>query len=185
MKRSLNLLAVVIIVAAGVALYQLKYRTQRLQEEVRGLQSQIIADTEALKVLNAEWTYLSRPERLESLGSRYLALQPMNAKQVIASIDDVPMRADKTMTLAQVDDFRAAGPQLASSSGGHDMTPMVRPVPLPGGAPQHDGQPHHDPAVPGVDENRPMLQVRHEPTDGNPTAFLKKLKFVQAGGADD
>ncbi|MDA5195071.1 cell division protein FtsL [Govanella unica] len=175
MKRSFNLLAVVIIVAAGVALYQLKYRTQRLQDEVRGLQSQIVNDTEALKVLNAEWTYLSRPDRLEALGRRYLALDAVKAGQVIASLDNVPMREDSTIALAQVDDFRAAGgPQLASSGGETGSRPMVRPVPLPGHAPQ-----------PAATESRPLLQVRHEPTDGNPTAFLKTLKYVQAGGLND
>src|SRR5690606_35346776 len=143
-------------VAAGVALYQLKYRTQRLQEEVRGVQTQIVSDTETLKVLNAEWTYLSRPERLEALGHRYLTLQPMNAGQVIVSVEDVPLRADQTMALAQVDDFRAAGPQLASASDGDVARPMVRPLPLPDKAPQQ---------APAVDDSRPLLQVRHDPAD--------------------
>lgn len=141
MIRLTNMMAMVVVVGAGVGIYQLKYNTERVQDEVRRLSAQIAADETAIKVLKAEWTYLARPERLESLSERYLALQPTAAAQVSQAIDEIPFRADPMTVVSAGDDFRAVAPQLVRA-------PAERPRPQP---------------VPDVEmaEER-ILHVKHE-----------------------
>ncbi len=183
MKRLFNAVAMLVIIAAGIALYQVKYRTQHVQDEVRLLKQQIAADSEAIKVLRAEWTYLSRPDRLEALGSRYLALAPAASVQVVSSLDDIPFREDPTVVVAQVDDFRAVAPQLVRG-------PAERPQP-PAAAPKRQPAPDFViPPQPHRDENRPLLHVRNDiDTDSkqgdDPLAFIQRLKFVSDGGQHD
>lgn len=144
MIRLANIAALAVVVAAGVGLYQLKYNTERVQEEVRALKSQITTDEAAIKVLRAEWTYLARPERLESLGNRYLALRPTQAGQIIGSIEEVPLRDNPSAVVAQADDFRIVQPTPVRA-------PALRPAPTPAPAPDRE------------EAEERYQEVRHDP----------------------
>jgi cell division protein FtsL len=82
-----------LIVAGAVALglYQVKYEVQRLEEELDQVRSDIRQDRVALHVLEAEWAYLNRPERLQRLASKHLDMGPAGAKQV-AAVTALPPR---------------------------------------------------------------------------------------------
>jgi len=144
MIRLANIAALAVVVAAGVGLYQLKYNTERVQEEVRALKGQITADEAAIKVLRAEWTYVARPERLEALGNRYLALRPTQAGQIIGSIEEVPLRDNPAAVVAQADDFRAVQPTPVRA-------PAMRAAPTPAPAPVRE------------EPEERYLEVRHDP----------------------
>jgi len=47
--------------------YQENYKTQEAIKDVRALHAQIGAQHERLRMLNAEWAYLNRPDRLGEL----------------------------------------------------------------------------------------------------------------------
>ena len=47
----------------------------------------------AIHVLEAEWSYLNRPERISLLAERFLALAPLSADHVV-SINDLPQRPE-------------------------------------------------------------------------------------------
>jgi len=127
MNRITTSFVLMFIVAAGVGLYQLKYKTLRLQKEVSTLNASIVRDREAIRVLEAEWTYLTRPERVASLSERYLALKPAEAEQVLVSADLVVKRSEDDVRLAQVDDFRGSGVVLAKAPS----APRYSPAPIP------------------------------------------------------
>ena len=86
-------LVIWLIVAGAVALglYQVKYEVQRLEEELHQVRSDIRQDRVALHVLEAEWAYLNRPERLQRLASKYLDMGPAGARQV-AAVTALPPR---------------------------------------------------------------------------------------------
>jgi len=93
MIRPTTLFAIVASAAIGVALFALKYQVRDLEAELTSINRQIIADREAIHVLNAEWSHLNDPERLAALAGRYLQLQPVTADR-IGTVAGLPMAAD-------------------------------------------------------------------------------------------
>jgi cell division protein FtsL len=144
MIRFANIVAIVVVIGAGVGLYQLKYTTEQVQEEVRRLEAQIASDEAAIKVLKAEWTYLSRPERLERLSERYLALRPTASAQVARNLEDIPFRSDPLAVVAAGDDFRAVTPQLVRGPAARPERPQRIPAPVEA-------------------EEKPVLEAQHTP----------------------
>jgi len=64
--------------------YRENYQTQEAQAEAGQLQRQIADARERLRVLNAEWAYLNRPQRLRDLADLNfdkLGLVPLRAEQ--------------------------------------------------------------------------------------------------------
>ncbi|MBM3486644.1 MAG: hypothetical protein FJX67_08430 [Alphaproteobacteria bacterium] len=70
-------------------LYVVKYEVKRLDEELARLNRQILDDQSAIHVLNAEWAYLNQLDRLEALGRRLLALEPVKPDRIV-SFGDLP-----------------------------------------------------------------------------------------------
>lgn len=70
-------------VLAAFGLYTVKYRVQAIKSEVATAETQLREEKKNLHVLNAEWTYLNRPERLRQLSEKYLTTnKPMNGQQL-------------------------------------------------------------------------------------------------------
>jgi hypothetical protein len=51
---------------------------------VASLKVDLVHERESLHLLNAEWAYLNRPERLRTLADRHLDLAPMDSRQINA-----------------------------------------------------------------------------------------------------
>jgi cell division protein FtsL len=67
----------------------LKYETQEAKKELRDVERQIGEEKEAISVLSAEWSHLTRPENLRQLAQSHLGLDRVRVEQ-IAAIEDVP-----------------------------------------------------------------------------------------------
>lgn len=81
-------------VAVGAGLFMLKYKVQDLEHDLVSKQAQIQRDRSAIRVLQAEWTYLNDPNRLRRLSEEYLGFQAASPQNVI-SLDALPMRDEK------------------------------------------------------------------------------------------
>lgn len=81
----------VMLALLGVGLFQVKYAVQAKERELRKVNRQIAADHEAMRVLEAEWSYLNDPVRLADLARRHTDLAPVMASQM-GSFDALPMR---------------------------------------------------------------------------------------------
>ncbi len=68
-------------IAAGV--YYGKYTVEHMQQENSALRAAIAKEEEAIAILRAEWSYLSRPARLKELSAQFLDLHPIEAGQVV------------------------------------------------------------------------------------------------------
>ncbi len=77
-------------IAVGVALFLLKYKVQALENELVAKQERVIRDEAAIRVLQAEWTYLNDPERLRRLSEEHLGFRPA---QNVMDITALPFRA--------------------------------------------------------------------------------------------
>lgn len=67
MKLVLYLSASVLVVVCATWAYRVNYATQEALNRVADLRDEIAAEHEAIAVLNAEWEYLNRPDRLKQL----------------------------------------------------------------------------------------------------------------------
>lgn len=72
-----------LLLACGfVGLYMVKYKVQSLKNEVAASERKLMEEKRSLHVLEAEWSYLARPERLEQLSGKYLQLSAVNGRQL-------------------------------------------------------------------------------------------------------
>jgi hypothetical protein len=81
MIRRSTLLWLLAAIIVGSGLYQLKYEVQAKEERLTRLNRQIQAEQEAIHVLNAEWAFLNRPDRLAELAGRHLEMNPVAPAQ--------------------------------------------------------------------------------------------------------
>jgi hypothetical protein len=79
---------------AGYALFQVKYQVVTLEEELVRLNTATLREQNQIHVLEAEWSYLNQPQRLEELNERFVHLKPINPVQY-AGIASIPMRPER------------------------------------------------------------------------------------------
>lgn len=74
----------------GVALFHVAFQVERLETELSNLNRTILSEQEALEVLEAEWAYLNRPDRISRLADKYLPeLSEAEASQIVP-ISEIP-----------------------------------------------------------------------------------------------
>ncbi|MBT5648081.1 MAG: energy transducer TonB, partial [Rhodospirillaceae bacterium] len=69
MRRS-TLLWSALAISVVIGLFAVKHRVQTLEDRLHALNTDIITDRDAIQVMEAEWSYLNQPARLEALSKR-------------------------------------------------------------------------------------------------------------------
>ena len=85
------ILIAVVLVSLGTALYQVKTGIDERQVELRRLQANIATTKRNIAVLEAEWAFLSRPDRVMNLSASLLDMKPINRDRILP-LDAIPMR---------------------------------------------------------------------------------------------
>jgi len=80
-----------VLALLGVGLFQVKYEVQARENELRQVRRQIETNEEAIRVLQAEWSYLNDLSRLNDLARRHTDLAPTTPSQ-IGNFADLPPR---------------------------------------------------------------------------------------------
>jgi len=112
MLRTLDLVLVGAMIAAATVTYQIKHAAEEKLAEVRELQAEISLQEETIDLLEADWSLLNQPSRLQRLSTAFeteLGLKPIAPEQM-AEPDELPGRAS---------DFE---PQLAESATDAELT---------------------------------------------------------------
>lgn len=84
MRTLISGLAVLAVMGLAFWAYRENYRTQSAISELTHLQAEIASLREGISVLDAEWAYLNRPDRLRALVALNfdrLGLFPLTARQ--------------------------------------------------------------------------------------------------------
>lgn len=81
-----------LVVATGMTNFLVKQNVQSLDDQLTQVRKKTVEDQKKIHDLNADWTFLSQPELLADLNNRYVHLAPMSPKQVVNSLDGIPMR---------------------------------------------------------------------------------------------
>jgi hypothetical protein len=115
----------VVLALLGIGLFQVKYAVQAKERELKRVNRQIAADREAMRVLEAEWSYLNDPVRLADLTRRHTDLAPVMASQIATFESLVPRPA------ATEDPAPALPPIAAAPEAGMVATPVAAKVAVP------------------------------------------------------
>ena len=89
----LILLSALILVGLGTTLYQVKTSIDERQNLLRGLELSIVKTKRDIAVLEAEWAYLSRPDRIMALSNDLLQMAPIGQDRILP-LNAIPMRID-------------------------------------------------------------------------------------------
>lgn len=65
----------------GAILFQTSQRVNDGRQKLAQIEGNIRKEDQSIRVLQAEWSYLNQPERLEKLTKKYLGLQPLKGSQ--------------------------------------------------------------------------------------------------------
>jgi hypothetical protein len=82
-----------VVIAVGYAMFQVKYEVMQQEQTLASLNKQITDGREQIRMLDAEWSYLTRPSRIEDLSARFLHLNSMSSSQILP-LSAVPERPD-------------------------------------------------------------------------------------------
>ncbi|QDO98179.1 hypothetical protein FNB15_13270 [Ferrovibrio terrae] len=116
MSRGLSIIALLLLAVVSFGLYQLSYEVQRLEEELIELNRALSQERETIGVLQAEWSYLSRPDYLQDKAQRLLEMRSTTAKDIVA-IEALPWRQDRGPAVG--------GPQPAPAVTAPALPPMA------------------------------------------------------------
>lgn len=83
MHKLLNSILVIAVLVSGFALYSLEHATRGLERRAAKLERSIDEEVENVRFLNAEWSSLTRPDRLRRLAEEHLGLTTMEPRQVV------------------------------------------------------------------------------------------------------
>ena len=92
MIRLGTLFWLVLVSATGFAMFGVKYQVQVLEDELARTNRATATEEHELRVLEAEWAYLTRPETLEAMNRQFLSLGPLVTKQLHTTVSDIPWR---------------------------------------------------------------------------------------------
>ncbi|MEX0327946.1 MAG: cell division protein FtsL [Ruegeria sp.] len=109
MKSILYVLTALSVFGLALWAYQENYRTQQVLKETQGLQFEIGSAQARLAVLNAEWAYLNRPDRLRELADlnfERLGLLPLRAEQ-FGRADRIAYGEDPDLPIVSPDELQA------------------------------------------------------------------------------
>ena len=89
----LILLSALILVGLGTTLYQVKTSIDERQDLLSSLELSIANTKRDIAVLEAEWAYISRPDRVMKLSNGLLEMAPIGQDRILP-LDAIPMRID-------------------------------------------------------------------------------------------
>jgi len=92
MTRYLNIAVILALIGSAVYAYTIKYQTAFRAEQIVKTKLEIKAERDLIAMLRADWSYLTRPERMQELSSRYLDLQQLAPDRLLFATQ-LPERA--------------------------------------------------------------------------------------------
>ena len=89
--RLLHIVVLAALVLAAADVYKIKYESTLQAERVSKLRAEVRREQDMIANLRAEWSKLDRPDRLQELSNRHLALKPVETRQ-FDPLDRLPDR---------------------------------------------------------------------------------------------
>ncbi|MGL4488299.1 MAG: cell division protein FtsL [Rhizobiaceae bacterium] len=105
MLKTFDIIMILVMISAAAVTFRIKADSEAQLREVRTLERQIAAQDEAIDLLEADWSLLTQPSRVQKLVDAHreqLGLQATNSRQ-IDGVDAIPekgLAADESDPIA-------------------------------------------------------------------------------------
>lgn len=83
MLRAFNIGLVVVVLVFAFVLYSFEHRMRAGERAVAKLSGEITEERATIQLLEAEWSYLARPARLERLAREHAGMGPLAPAQIV------------------------------------------------------------------------------------------------------
>ena len=93
-------LLTLIVAVFGSGLYLVKRSIDSRYDQLATLQQDIASEKNKSAILNAEWSYLTRPDRLLQLSDKLLSMRPIDADRILP-LEAIPVRSSHNGRHAQ------------------------------------------------------------------------------------
>jgi cell division protein FtsL len=160
MIRLRTLFWLLLVSATSFAMFGVKYQVQALEDELARINRATAAGEHEIRVLDAEWAYLTRPESLEAMNRQFLSLVPISTKQLRTTVADIPMRPPLPAVPAPVE---AA-----------TMVAAAEPAATPSAAPNGALSPADEPPAPIAEPASPAAEFQTKSALRAMPALLEK-----------
>jgi len=87
----------VVLGGSGTILYMSKQTVDSRFDELRSLQKKISIAEERATILEAEWAYVTRPDRILTLSNDLLLMRPITTDRILP-LEAIPMRRIELQT---------------------------------------------------------------------------------------
>jgi cell division protein FtsL len=119
MIRITTLLWIALLVVAGGTVMNVSYEVRRVQRHIAEIAKNAQHEQDTIRVLQAEWTTLNDPQRIDDLAQRHLSLQATPIQRFVA-LEDIPLKPSEQ----QLQKIAAETPKA-----GKDHAPAKKPAP--------------------------------------------------------
>lgn len=116
MNRLSTIVWMLVFVVASFMLYRVKYEVQSLRLQIAETSKQLRQEKEAMSVVAAEWAYLNRPDRLQTLANKYLASDNVTIEQ-IAEVDAIGFPKRLEASVKDESEIKPASVQVIRTAG--------------------------------------------------------------------
>lgn len=125
----------VLLIIVGFAVYSVADEYQGIEKKINRIEKKSEMEREAIRVMRAEWAFLTNPTRMEKIAQQYFHLQPLTEKQMVIA-STIPMRAmldEHLNTQDASDDDAQVQTATTSVMPAPKALPPVQPASMQGG----------------------------------------------------
>lgn len=92
MLRTIDIVLIAVMISAAAWTFKIKYEAEMIETEVAAIERKIALERETISLLEADWSLLNQPDRLQRLAEAFkadLALEPLKPEQIVEP-DELP-----------------------------------------------------------------------------------------------
>lgn len=89
--RISSIMILSVAIGAGLVLFQTSQNVQRAESRLHTIEESLVKERETVRVLETEWDYLNRPDRIEELAQQHLKMSRPDVESLVSDSRKIPV----------------------------------------------------------------------------------------------